>query len=115
MESHFSIEGKYFHPKAIFFSPKILPTSSTLMHGMAKISAELPCVADQSIPINSHKCEEGKSKFGRKIFLCFFSFLISLFPYAHAQDLCLEGKKYSFLSFVMPTHTILFFPYYTHP
>ena len=66
-----------------------------------------------------------KSKFGRKIFLCFFSFLISLFPYAHAHGLFFPSlstrtrfvfgrKKNSFLPFVMPTHTILFFPYYTH-
>ena len=119
---------------ACVFSRHInIPTSSTrsllsfdtTRSCMTKISAEPPCVADQSIPINSHKCEEEKVSSEGKIFLCFFSFLISLFPYAHPHGLLFPSlstrtrfvfgrKKYYFLPVVMPTHTILFFPYYTH-
>ena len=85
---------------------------------MAKISAKPPCVAHQS----THKCEEEKISLEGKY--SFVSFLF-LFPYAHAHGLLFPSlstrtrfvfgnKEYSFLSFVMPTHMIPFFPYYTH-
>ena len=115
------IEGKCFHPKAIFFSPKVLPTSSTrsllsfdtTRSCMTKISAEPPCVADQSIPINSHKCEEEKVSSEGKYSFVSFLFLFPYFlmhthtvyfflPYPHAHGLCLEGKKILFFLLLCP-------------
>ena len=80
---------------------------------MAKISAEPPCVADQSIPINSHKCEEEKVSSEGKYSFVSFLFLFPYFlmhthtvyfflPYPHAQGLCLEGKKILFFLLLCP-------------
>jgi len=109
---------KMFPPKSyIFFSPKVLPTSSarglisfdTTRSCMAKISAKLPCVAHQS----THKCEEEKISLEGKYSFVSFLFLFPYFLmhthtvyyfllYPHAQGLCLEGKNILFFLLLCP-------------
>ena len=79
-----------------------------------------PPMAGHSIPIIHINVMKEKIRLEGK---CSFVSFLCLFPYAHAHSLfflslCTPtrfvfGRKiYSFLSFVMPTHTILFVGYH---